>query len=290
MNGVIVVDKPKGPTSFDVVHAVRRALKIKKVGHTGTLDPMATGVLPICIGDGTKIAQYIIESSKAYDAVLKLGIETDTLDAEGKVVAERPVPALTTELIEAALQKFRGTFSQIPPMYSAVKIDGKRLYELAREGKEVERKPREVTVTSLVLRDFSATEIRLSVACTKGFFVRTLAQDIGHALGCGAHLTALRRTHTGRFSLAQAVTLEAILMGQLQPGNVVSMTEALGDLAAIRLDAAAAEKVLHGGAVEVAHPEELVRVMGPADELLAIAQVERGRLKYRRVLAQATDE
>ena len=159
MNGVLVVDKPKGITSFDVVREVRRALRVKKVGHTGTLDPMATGVLPICIGDATKIAQFITEASKAYDATVKLGATTDTLDAEGKLLETHPVPALNRELLERAFDKFRGTFAQVPPMYSAVKIGGKRLYELARAGEEVERAPRQVTVHELVLRDFSATEL-----------------------------------------------------------------------------------------------------------------------------------
>ncbi len=285
VNGVLVVDKPKGITSFDVVRDVRRALKVKKVGHTGTLDPMATGVLPICLGDGTKIAQFITEATKAYDATVKLGSTTDTLDAEGKVRETKPVPALNRELIEGALQKFRGTFAQTPPMYSAVKIGGKRLYELARAGEEVERAARQVTVLELTLRDFSADEIQLSVHCTKGFFVRTLAAEIGEALGCGAHLCALRRTHSGPFLLAQAIPLAELLAAgpELAQSRLVGLNDSLKDLPALQVTEAEATRVRHGGLVEVAGRTGLHRVLEPSGALLAVAEVERGRLVYRRV-------
>ncbi|MFZ5442779.1 MAG: tRNA pseudouridine(55) synthase TruB [Myxococcota bacterium] len=287
MNGVLVVDKPKGITSFDVVREVRRALGVKKVGHTGTLDPMATGVLPICIGDATKIAQFITEATKAYDATVKLGATTDTLDAEGRVLETRPVPPVTRELLEAALQRFRGTFQQVPPMYSAIKVGGKRLYELARAGEEIERAPREVTVYELVLRDFSADEVKLSVTSSKGFFVRSLAADLGEALGCGAHLTALRRTQAGPFLLAQAIPLAEVVAqrGAVAP-RLVSLNDALTDLPEVRLAAAQAARVRHGGLVEVAATMSgLVRVVDPAGQLLAVAEALKGRLVYRRVLS-----
>jgi tRNA pseudouridine55 synthase len=280
VNGVLVIDKPKGITSFDVVREVRRALKLKKVGHTGTLDPMATGVLPICVGEGTKIAQFIIEATKAYDATLKLGVTTDTLDADGKVLETRPVPEINRERLEAALAKFRGTFLQVPPMYSAIKIGGKRLYELARAGEEVERQPREVTVHELVLRDFSADEVKLSVRSSKGFFVRSLAADLGEALGCGAHLTALRRTQSGPFTLAQAVPLT-----QVADARLVSLNDALKDVPPLALSAAEAGRVKHGGVVEIAPSLTGVhRVIDPNGVLLAIADAVKGRLVYRRVL------
>ncbi|MBL8911388.1 MAG: tRNA pseudouridine(55) synthase TruB [Archangium sp.] len=280
MNGVLVVDKPKGITSFDVVREVRRALKLKKVGHTGTLDPMATGVLPICVGDATKIAQFIIEATKAYDATLKLGVTTDTLDADGKVVATRVVPEINREVLENALAKFRGTIQQVPPMYSAIKIGGKRLYELARAGEEVERQPREVTVFDLVLRDFTADEVKFSVRSSKGFFVRSLAADLGEALGCGAHLTALRRTQSGPFTLAQSLPLTEIGSAKL-----VSLSDALKDVPELKLSAVEAGRVKHGGLVEV--PASLTgvhRVIDPSGALLAIAEAVKGRLVYRRVL------
>ncbi|MCI0570879.1 MAG: tRNA pseudouridine(55) synthase TruB, partial [Myxococcaceae bacterium] len=163
MHGILVIDKPAGPTSFDVVRRVRSLLGVKKAGHTGTLDPAATGVLPLCLGDATRVAGYITEGDKAYDAVVRLGRETDTLDAEGRVVAEAPVPALGAELLEEALARFRGTYPQTPPMYSAVRVGGKRLYELARAGEEVERAARQVTVHALELRDFSTTGLTLSL-------------------------------------------------------------------------------------------------------------------------------
>ena len=288
MDGVLVIDKPKGPTSFDVVRQVRGLLRVKKVGHTGTLDPMATGVLPLCLGEATKVAGFITEGDKAYDAVVRLGAETDTQDAEGKVVAEAPVPALTAALLEEVLGRFRGSFDQVPPMYSAVKVGGKRLYELARAGEEVERASRHVTVYELVLRDFSANQLRLSVRCSKGFFVRTLAYDIGRALGCGAHLEALRRTTSGPFTLAQALPLADLAELAREPEalakRLVPISQALTDLPAVQVSAADAARVSHGVPVEApAHPGR-VRVVGPSDALLAVAEVVRGRLRYLRVL------
>ncbi|ATB46520.1 tRNA pseudouridine(55) synthase TruB [Corallococcus macrosporus] len=288
MDGVLVIDKPTGPTSFDVVRQVRSLLRIKKVGHTGTLDPLATGVLPLCLGEATKVAGFITEGDKAYDATVRLGAETDTLDAEGQVTAQAPVPALTPALIEAALARFRGTFDQVPPMYSAVKVGGKRLYELARAGEEVERAARQVTVYELVLRDFSAERLQLSVRCSKGFFVRTLAQDVGRALGCGAHLEALRRTSSGPFSLTQALPLADLpdlLKAGTLAGRLMSMSQALVDLPEVRVSAADAKRVSHGVPVEVpAGNAGRVRVMGPDDALLAVAEVTGGRLRYLRVL------
>lgn len=289
MDGVLVIDKPQGPTSFDVVRQVRGLLRIKKVGHTGTLDPMATGVLPLCLGEATKVAGFITEGDKAYDAVVRLGAETDTQDAEGKVVAEAPVPALTTALLEEVLGRFRGSFDQVPPMYSAVKVGGKRLYELARAGEEVERMSRPVTVYSLVLRDFSAAQLRLSVRCSKGFFVRTLAYDIGRALGCGAHLEGLRRTASGPFALAQALPLADVapLLAQGPEAlarRLLPMSEALVDMPAVRVSAEEAVRVSHGVPVEAAAPPGRVRVLGPTHALLAVAEVVHGRLRYLRVL------
>ncbi|NMO21959.1 tRNA pseudouridine(55) synthase TruB [Pyxidicoccus fallax] len=288
MDGVLVIDKPTGPTSFDVVRQVRSLLKLKKVGHTGTLDPMATGVLPLCLGEATKVAGFITEGDKAYDATVRLGSETDTQDAQGKVTASAPVPPLTPALLEAALARFRGTYEQVPPMYSAVKVAGKRLYELARAGEEVERAARQVTVYELVLRDYSADRLQLSVRSSKGFFVRTLAHELGRALGCGAHLEALRRTHSGPFALAQALPLAdlpALLKDGTLASRLVSMADALAELPTVRVGAAEAQRVAHGVPVEVpASRPGRVRVMGPNGALLAVAEVVGGRLRYLRVL------
>jgi tRNA pseudouridine55 synthase len=288
MNGILVVDKPKGPTSSDVVQAVRRALKEKKAGHTGTLDPMATGVLALCLGDATRVAQVFTDGDKAYDATVKLGVTTDTLDAEGRVLETRPVPPVSRASLEAVLERFRGPQRQTPPMYSAIKKDGKRLYELARAGEEVEREARDVTVFSLTLNDFSADELKVSVSCSKGFFVRTLAADLGEALGCGAHLTALRRTASGPFSLAQALPLATLIEQgpEAVMGRLVSVDEALTFLPEVPTTGAEAERVKHGGVVEVARPDcALVRVTDPQGRVLALAEVRRGRLVYKRVLS-----
>ncbi len=289
MDGVLVVDKPRGPTSFDVVRQVRSLLRIKKVGHTGTLDPMATGVLPLCLGEATKIAGHILEGDKAYDATVRLGAETDTQDAEGRVTAEAPVPPLTRALLESALERFRGTFEQLPPMYSAVKVDGQRLYEHARAGEEVERAARRVTVYELTLRDFSAQELMLSVRSSKGFFVRTLAFDLGRALGCGAHLTALRRTASGPFTLSHALPLAQLqaLAPEALAARLVPMEQALVELPALEVSAAEAVKVKHGLPLELAEGRAAggkLRVMSPEGRLLAVAEATAGRLRYLRVM------
>lgn len=288
MNGVLVIDKPSGPTSFDVVRRVRSLLKVKKAGHTGTLDPLATGVLPICLEEATKIAGYITEAQKAYEAVIRLGEETDTQDAAGKVVATAKVPPLTAESLERALSAFRGTFEQVPPMYSAVKVGGERLYQAARRGEVVERRPRTVTVHELVLRDFSAQELRVAVRSSKGFFVRSLAHELGRALGCHAHLKALRRTQSGPFTLAQAVPLDRLLEAgagalALVAPRLVPVEAALGELPAVTVTDAQAKKVQHGVPLELAAPAGLLRVLSPQGALLALAEAEKGRLRYRRV-------
>jgi tRNA pseudouridine55 synthase len=290
MNGVLIIDKPQGLTSFDVVRRLRDLFRVKKAGHTGTLDPMATGVLPVCIGDATKVAAFILEGDKAYDAVIRLGVETDTQDATGRVLTERPVPSLTRQGLEEVLVGFRGTFEQTPPMYSAVKIAGKRLYERARAGEEVVRAPRTVTVHTLALRDFSASEVTLSVQSSKGFYVRTLAHDIGERLGCGAHLKALRRTQSGPFSLAQALPLaEAESLWRDEAGRarltarLLSAADALAELPAWTVSERDVSRVAHGVPLECSVAGR-VRVVGPSGQLLAVADATAGRLVYRRVL------
>jgi len=294
MNGVLVIDKPQGPTSFEVVRRVRSALGLKRAGHTGTLDPMATGVLPVCLGDATKLAGLLTEGDKAYDAVVRLGLVTDTQDVTGTVLETRPVPALSTELLERALERFRGTFPQVPPMYSAVKVKGKRLYERARAGESVERTPRQVTVYSLVLRDFSAAECTLSIRCSKGFFVRTLAEDLGRALGCGGALKSLRRTASGHFGLDAALPLsqvEALAVagpaGRAELGRrIVSMADALPDLPAVQVAERDVPHVLHGVPLVLGSsaPSGRVRVLAPDGALLAVGDVHEARLGYVRVV------
>ncbi len=212
---VLVIDKPSGPTSFDVVRRARQALarwlpagaKQPRVGHGGTLDPMASGVLPLCIGEGTKLAPFLLDADKAYEAEVRFGAETDTLDAEGHVVAEYPTTGLTLDRVREALAGFVGEIEQVPPMYSALKRDGRPLYELARAGVEVPRAARPVTIRELVLREWLPPDrVRFFVRCSKGTYVRVLAADLGRVLGGGAHLSALRRTVSGPFAIEHALT------------------------------------------------------------------------------------
>lgn len=210
IDGVLLVDKSQDMTSHDVVAITRRALNTKKVGHCGTLDPLATGLLIITIGRGTKIQDLLMSEDKEYVGTLKLGEVTDSQDADGEVTETRPVPDLTQEQIEAAFDKFKGDFYQTPPMVSAIKKDGVPLYKLARQGKEVVREPRFVRVYAHAINAINLPEIDFRVVCSKGFYVRTYSHDIGQELGCGAHLRSLRRTKSGRFCVDGAVTVEEL--------------------------------------------------------------------------------
>lgn len=211
MNGIIIVNKEKGFTSHDVVAKLRGILHTKKIGHTGTLDPDATGVLPVCIGKATKVCDLLTEKEKTYEAVIRFGLTTDTLDMTGTVLEEKPVHFTKDQLVET-LAAFTGEIDQIPPMYSAIKVNGKKLYELARKGQVVERKPRKVTIYELELlsENLSENECTIRVRCSKGTYIRSLCQDIGEALGCGAAMKALVRTGVGRFQIGQALTLSQI--------------------------------------------------------------------------------
>lgn len=212
VSGVLLIDKPQGMTSQQVVSKVKYLLKSdvhdsKKAGHTGTLDPMATGLLPICLGEATKFSHYQLDAVKSYQAIIKLGEQTDTGDAEGEIIATIPVPNVTQAMLQSVTEQFLGEIMQVPPMYSALKKDGKKLYELAREGIEVERAARPLTIYELSLTPLSDQQLQLTVTCSKGTYVRVLAEDIAKALGTLGHLTALRRIRTGDFEIANAITL-----------------------------------------------------------------------------------
>ncbi len=213
IDGVLIVDKSPGMTSHDVVAITRRALNTKKVGHCGTLDPLATGLLLITIGRGTKIQDLLMSEDKEYVGTLELGTSTDSQDADGEPVETLPVPDLARTQIDDAFAKFHGDFYQLPPMVSAIKKDGVPLYKLARQGKTVEREPRFVHVYAHEILAVRLPEIDFRVVCSKGFYVRTYAHDIGHELGCGAHLKALRRTKSGRFSVDGAITIDELKAG-----------------------------------------------------------------------------
>ena len=212
VSGVLLIDKPQGMSSQQVVSKVKYLLKSdvhdsKKAGHTGTLDPMATGLLPICLGEATKFSHYQLDAVKSYQAIIKLGEQTDTGDAEGEIITTIPVPHVTQAMLQSVTEQFLGEIMQVPPMYSALKKDGKKLYELAREGIEVERAARPLTIYQLSLTPLSAQQLQLTVTCSKGTYVRVLAEDIAKALGTLGHLTALRRIQTGDFEIANAITL-----------------------------------------------------------------------------------
>jgi tRNA pseudouridine55 synthase len=210
LEGILLVDKPRDHTSHDVVARLRGKLKMKRIGHAGTLDPMATGLLVILVGKATKVSQYLVSLDKEYEGTIELGKVTDTQDADGEVMETRPVPPLTEADVLATIKAFLGDQYQMPPMYSAIKIDGQPLYKAARKGEEVEREPRFIRVMSWEVTRFASPHIDFRLRCTKGTYVRTLAHDLGAKLGCGGHLTALRRTATDKFTVAQALTLEQI--------------------------------------------------------------------------------
>ncbi len=231
-DGVLLVDKAGGMTSHDVVALVRRKLQIKKVGHCGTLDPIATGLLLLTIGRGTKVQDLLMSEDKEYVGTLTLGITTSTQDREGEIINERPIPALTENEIRAAFEKFRGDFYQMPPMVSAKKHGGVPLYKLARQGKVVEREPRLVHVYRYTIDRIAPPEIDFSVVCSKGFYVRTYVHDIGEVLGCGAHLKSLRRTKSGRFDVTNAISV-----GQIQsasPEDIVRRILSLPEVSRMR--------------------------------------------------------
>ena len=210
MDGIVVIDKPSGMTSHDVVTHVRRRLKIKRVGHAGTLDPLATGVLIALVGKATKLFDQFVAFDKAYQATLRLGTKTMTADIMGKVLSEKPFTHVSREDIEIVLKKYIGHIEQLPPMVSAVKHKGKRLYQLAREGKEVERTPRKIKIDSIQVMDFQSPEMKFYMECSKGTYVRQLAEDIGEDLGCGACISQIRRTKVGPFTIDEAIKLEDV--------------------------------------------------------------------------------
>ncbi len=210
VHGILLLDKPVGISSNAALQQVKRLFKAQKAGHTGSLDPLATGVLPICLGEATKITSYLLDADKKYQGIAKLGVRTNTADAEGDVLETRPVPVLSENTIEMALDSFRGEISQIPPMHSALKLNGKPLYELARQGIEVERKPRNITIFELKKLGFKQDELDIFVHCSKGTYIRTLVEDLGEILECGAHLQSLRRVAAGPFNINQTITLDKL--------------------------------------------------------------------------------
>lgn len=250
IDGVLLLDKPLGMSSNHALQAARRLFAAEKGGHTGTLDPLATGLLPLCFGEATKFAGELLNADKRYTARVHLGITTDTADAEGVVLSEAPV-AISPEQLNSVLAEFRGEISQLPPMYSALKRDGKPLYEYARAGIEVDRQPRQITIFELNLLGCELPFFELDVLCSKGTYIRTLAADIGARLGCGAHLASLRRTAIGRIDLSQAITLDTLeATPEMERSKfLLAMDALLGDLPVASLDPEQSRRVRHGQAV-----------------------------------------
>lgn len=295
MTGIICLDKPCDMTSFMAVKRASRILGVKKAGHTGTLDPMATGVLVIMLGHCTRFIELLPEHKKSYTARVKLGITTDTLDITGEVLSESEVNVTSEQLLSVA-EKFKGDILQTPPMYSALKKDGERLYDLARKGIEIEREQREITIEKLEIYDFDGTEFSMDVTCSAGTYIRSLCDDIGRALGCGAVMTELRRTEANGFSIENAVTLEELekLVSENNAESVITSVEkALMSYPEITVTKAQANRFHNGGALgyERLHgeyPVGIYRVYSPERKLLGLGEIltEKGDLCVRRVLVE----
>ena len=287
VDGVLLLDKPSGITSNAALQTARRLLAAAKAGHTGTLDPLASGLLALTFGEATKFSADLIEADKAYRATVRFGVRTGTADAEGEVIATAPV-AFDRARLAMALSEFTGTLAQVPPMHSALKRDGRALYEYARAGITVERQARPVTIHRLALVDFDGASAVVDLECSKGTYVRALADDLGLRLGCGAHLAALRRTRVGALTLAQAVTLEALAAAApaqrrqwLLPADTL-----LSALPRVLLGESQARRFLHGNGLDLGGAAGRVRVYGPGDRLLGTAEIDqRGALNPRRLLA-----
>lgn len=281
ISGVLVVDKPVGMTSHDVVEAIRRGTGIRRAGHTGTLDPRASGVLVILVGPAVRLSEYVSASDKRYQAIIRLGSSTDTFDADGKFVrTDQPVNVTETQF-ETILKQFEGEIEQTPPPYSAVKVGGRRAYDMARQGEEVELAPRKIQVHHLEVLEWAPPEVVVDVHCSSGTYVRSLANDMGNALGTGAYLVGLRRTKSGRFSLRDATPLRK-LQESFQAGNwyqyLIPAAEALGDWPAIELNPDEVEEVRHGHRVKAAPDTKpgLVRGVSAAGELIALMDLATG--------------
>ena len=277
-NGILIVDKPAGWTSQDVVSKLRGVLREKRVGHGGTLDPMATGVLPVFVGRATRAVEFFEHADKTYVATLRLGVTTDTQDTTGTVLQTQPIN-VDEAALRAVLPRFTGVQQQVPPMYSAVKIGGKKLYELARAGKEIERKPREITVFSIELLDFSNDSTCLRVHCSKGTYIRTLCHDIGAALGCGGCMAALRRVQAGAYSIEEAVTLDEIIAHPAPQALLRPVDSLFADLPRLTLTPAQEKCVRNGAAFSCKPGAGRCRAYSRDGEFLALCEVTDGTLK-----------
>ena len=275
MDGIVIVDKPAGWTSQDVVSKLRGVFKTRRIGHGGTLDPMATGVLPVFVGRATRAVEFFEHAEKTYEATLRLGIATDTEDITGTVLEEKPV-SVTEEQLLQVVEKFRGEIFQIPPMYSAIKINGQKLCDLARKGKQVERTPRKITIFALELLSFADNTAKLRVHCSKGTYIRTLCKDIGEALDCGGCMESLRRVTAGEYAISQAVTMETLVNAE-DPAAFLLPTDSLfAGYPAVTLTEKQTLRCRNGNAFSVTLEPGTYRAYSPEGEFLMLAKAEDG--------------
>lgn len=282
LNGILIINKQKGYTSHDVVAKVKKILNVKKVGHTGTLDPNATGVLPLLLNDGTKLSKYLIEHDKEYIVTLKLGIRTDTLDSEGKILEERKVDSLVLEDTEKILNSFIGKQEQLPPMYSAIKVNGKKLYEYARNGEEVELEPRKIEIYNieLIKIDKDKNEIEFKVDCSKGTYIRSLCVDIANKLGTIGYMKELNRTKVGIFEISDAITIDELENNkQLANNKLIEMEDLLKSKPKIILEDKNLKQFLNGVKITTNENEDIYKIYKEDGEFLGTGLIKENRLK-----------
>jgi tRNA pseudouridine55 synthase len=288
IDGVFLLNKPLGFSSNQALKKIQWLFNAKKAGHTGTLDPMASGLLPICLGEATKFSHRLLEANKTYIATIQLGVTTTTGDQEGEVVSQKDV-VLKPNQLQETLQKFTGDITQIPPMFSALKFEGKPLYEYARQGIEIERKSRQVTIYDITLNKIEESIVIVEVSCSKGTYIRTLAEDIGHALGCGAHLKGLERTQTGNFQLPDALTIEAVeaMCMASREKTLLPVDALLEGLSSIELTVAETEAIKKGQPIDFkCENDNELRLYGASGQFLGVGQPDlQGRLFPRRLIA-----
>ena len=274
-SGIVIIDKPEGWTSQDVTARLRRVYQTRRIGHGGTLDPMATGVLPVFVDRGTRAVEFFEHAEKTYETVLRLGITTDTEDITGTVLTQQPA-AVTRQQVEQALEGFRGPILQVPPMYSALKVNGQKLYDLARKGREVERQPRPVTIHQLQLLDMAGSDVRLRVRCSKGTYIRTLCKDIGGALGCGGCMAQLRRVQAGAYTIDEAVPLQQLLESDSPEQWLRPVDTLFADYPSVTLTANQEKRCRNGNAFSVPYEAGTYRAYSHSGEFLMLAKVESG--------------
>ena len=275
MNGIVIVDKPQGWTSQDVTSRLRRVFNTRRIGHGGTLDPMATGVLPVFVGRATRGVEFFEHAEKTYETVLRLGLTTDTEDITGTILTEQPVSVSEADVLQV-LPRFRGEIMQVPPMYSALKVNGQKLYDLARKGKEVERQPRPITIHELTFLGFCEEGIRLRVRCSKGTYIRTLCKDIGAALGCGGCMAQLRRVSAGEYTIEESVPLQNLLETENPEQYLRSVDTMFREYPAITLTEKQELRCRNGNSFSITLPDGKYRAYSQAGEFLMLASAESG--------------